>query len=122
MQKHVLLLDDDPSQLKTRELILRSAGMLISIATTPESALATLRVTSNKVGAVVTDHLLQGQTGADFVRELRTFNPTIPVLVLSGMADIEPEYAGMNAEIRQKPLPPEELIRLVRQALEEQAA
>ncbi len=117
MLKHVLLLDDDPAQLKTRELILRASGITVSIATTPESALATLRVASDKIGAVVTDHLLQGQTGADFVRELRTFNPTIPVLVLSGMSDIEPEYSGLEAEVRQKPLPPEELIRLVRQSL-----
>jgi DNA-binding NtrC family response regulator len=115
--KHVLLLDDDPIQLKIREAILRSAGILVSIATTPDSALALMRTKIGQFGAVVTDHLLQGQTGADFVRELRTFNPDIPVLVLSGMAEIEGEYEGMHAEIRQKPLPPEELIRLVQQAL-----
>jgi hypothetical protein len=33
------------------------------------------------------------------------------------MAEIEDEYQGMNAEIRQKPLPPEELIRLVQEAI-----
>jgi len=96
---------------------LRSAGILVSIATSPDSALALMRTKIGQFGAVVTDHLLQGQTGADFVRELRTFNPDIPVLVLSGMAEIEGEYEGMNAEIRQKPLPPEELIQLVQQAL-----
>jgi DNA-binding NtrC family response regulator len=115
--KHVLLLDDDPTQLKIRETILRSAGILVSIATTPESALALMRSQLGHYGAVVTDHLLQGQTGADFVRELRSFNAEIPVLVLSGMAEIEEEYQGMNAEIRQKPLPPEELIRLVQEAI-----
>ncbi len=121
MQKHVLLLDDDPVQLKIRETILRAAGLTVSIATTPESALATLKVAANKIGVIVTDHLLQGQTGADFVRDLRGFNPDIPVLVLSGMPEIEDEYKGMKAEVRQKPLPPEELIRLVRQALEKGA-
>lgn len=117
MPKHVLLLDDDPTQLKIRETILRSAGILVSIATTPESALALMRTRVGEFGAVVTDHLLQGQTGADFVRELRGFNPEIPVLVLSGMPEIEEEYEGMNASIRQKPLPPEELIRLVQEAM-----
>jgi DNA-binding NtrC family response regulator len=115
--KHVLLLDDNPTQLKIRETILRSAGMLVSIATTPESALALMRTGAVHFGAVVTDHLLQGQTGADFVRALRGFNTEIPVLVLSGMAEIDEEYAGMNAAIRQKPLPPDELIRLVQEAL-----
>ena len=117
MPKHVLLLDDNPTQLKIRETILRSAGMLVSIATTPESALALMRTGAGSFGAVVTDHLLQGQTGADFVRARRAFKPDIPVLVLSGMAEIDEEYAGMNAEIRQKPLPPNELIRLVQDAL-----
>jgi DNA-binding NtrC family response regulator len=115
--KHVLLLDDDPTQLKIRETILRSAGILVSIATTPESALALMRTQTGHFGAVVTDHLLQGQTGADFVRELRKFNPDIPVLVLSGMAEIDEEYEGMNAAIRQKPLPPEELISLVQASM-----
>ena len=117
MPKHVLLLDDDPMQLKIRETILRSAGILVSIATTPESAMALIRSQAGHFGAVVTDHLLQGQTGADFVRELRTFNTEIPVLVLSGMSEIDEEYLGMNAQIRQKPLPPEELIRLVQEAI-----
>jgi len=116
--KHVLLLDDDPTQLKIREAILRSAGILVSIATTPESAMALIRTEAGHFGAVVTDHLLQGQTGADFVRELRSFNQDIPVLVLSGLPEIDEEYEGMKAEIRQKPLPPEELIRLVQNAMD----
>ncbi len=118
MPKHVLLLDDDPTQLKIREAILRSAGILVSIATTPESAMALIRTEAGHFGAVVTDHLLQGQTGADFVRELRSFNQDIPVLVLSGLPEIDEEYEGMKAEIRQKPLPPEELIRLVQNAMD----
>jgi len=121
VSKHVLLLDDNPSQLKIREAILRSAGMLVSIATNPSSALVLMRTASNHFGAMVTDHLLEGQTGADFVRELRTFNAEVPVVVLSGMPDIDDDYAGMNAKIRQKPLPPDELIRLVQQALSDAA-
>ncbi len=119
--QHVLLLDDDATQLKIREMILRSAGIQVSIATKAESALALMRSAGAHFGAVVTDHLLQGQTGADFVRELRTFKPGIPVLVLSGMADIAEEYQGLDVIIRQKPLPPDELIGLVKEAIREAA-
>lgn len=118
MPKHVLLLDDDPSQLKVRETILRSAGLQVSTAMTPEGALTLMRSRAGDFGAVVTDHLLKGQTGADFVRELRSFRPEIPVLVLSGMPEIDEQYEGMNAAIREKPLPADELIRLVLEALQ----
>ncbi len=119
--QHVLLLDDDATQLKIREMILRSAGIQVSIATKPESALALLRSAGAHFGAVVTDHLLQGQTGADFVRELRKFEPGMSILVLTGMGDVEDEYEGLDVDIRQKPLPPDELIALVRMAIERAA-
>lgn len=115
--QQVLIIDDNATQLRVREAILRNAGFVVSIATNPDSALALMRTAGNHFGLVVTDHLLEGQTGVDFVRELRTFNPTIPVVVISGMPEIEDEYAGLNASVRQKPIPPEELIALVRATL-----
>lgn len=116
----VLLLDDNPTQLRVREAILRAAGMMVSVATTVESAVALMRSASDHFGAVVTDHYLEGQTGVDFVRQLRSFNETIPVVVLTGMPGIDEEYEGLNARVRQKPLPPDELISLVRSALDGQ--
>ena len=114
----VLLIDDNPTQLRVREAILRTAGIVVSVATTVESAVALMRSDNSHFGAVITDHLLEGQTGADFVRELRTFNETIPVVVLTGMPGIDEEYEGLNARVRQKPLPPDELISLVRNVLD----
>ena len=39
----VLMVDDDPGQLSVRETILRSAGLVVHVATSVESALAFLR-------------------------------------------------------------------------------
>ncbi len=110
----VLLIDDNPVQLRVRETILRSAGFQVSIATTAESALSLLRVAANKFGVIVTDHILPGASGADFVRELRRVDAATPVVVVSGLPNVEDEYDGLNAVVRQKPLPPQELIQLVR--------
>ena len=115
----VLLIDDNPIQLRVRETILRGAGFQVSIATTAEGALAVLRTASNKFGVIVTDHVLPGASGADFVRELRSVDPTTPVIVVSGMPDVAEEYEGLNAVVRQKPLPPKELISLVRERMPE---
>ena len=116
----VLLIDDNPVQLRVRETILRGAGFQASIATTAESALAVLRGAKQKFGVIVTDHVLPGATGADFVRELRKVDATTPVVVLSGMPDVAEEYEGLNAVVRQKPLPPQELIGLVRERMPEE--
>jgi DNA-binding NtrC family response regulator len=113
----VLVVDDDPSQLRIREAILRSAGLIVHSATSMESALASLRSDGHEIGVVVTDHFLPGSTGADLVRELRLTAPSMPVVVLSGMPGIEQEYDGLNVSFRLKPFPPEELIRVVQGSL-----
>lgn len=113
----VLLIDDSPLQLSVREAVLRNAGFQVAIATTSESALATLHVLRDRIGVVVTDHLMPGCSGAEFVRKIRAENDWVPVIVLSGLADAESEYAGLNAVFRPKPLPPPELIELVRSSL-----
>ncbi len=115
----VLLIDDNPVQLRVRETILRGAGFQVSIATTAESALSLLRVAANKFGVIVTDHVLPGASGADFVRELRQVDSMTPVVVVSGMPDVAEEYDGLNAVVKQKPLPPQELIQLVRERMPE---
>jgi DNA-binding response OmpR family regulator len=114
----VLLIDDNPLQLSVRETVLRNAGFTVSIATTAESAMATLRVLGDSIGVVVTDHIMPGHTGSDFVRELRQQNDRVPVIVLSGLAEAETEYEGLNVLFRQKPIPPPELIALVRNSLD----
>jgi DNA-binding NtrC family response regulator len=113
----VLLIDDNPVQLRVRETILRGAGFQVSIATTAESAFAVLRSAASHFGVIVTDHVLPGASGAEFVRELRKVDPETPVVVVSGMPDVASEYDGLNAVVKQKPLPPQELIELVRERM-----
>jgi len=117
--KQILLLDDNATQLTIRELVLRKAGMESHAATSAGAALALLRssVGQEKIGAVVTDHLMPGMDGSGFVRELRKFNPTVPVIVISGLADAEEEYKGLDVIFRTKPCDPEDLISLLQSIL-----
>jgi CheY-like chemotaxis protein len=118
--KQVLLLDDNPAQLSIRELVLRKGGMESHVATSASSALALLRSDTGrqKIGVVVTDHIMPGMDGAQFVRELRSFSSDIPVIVISGLAEAEEEYAGLNVVFRTKPCEPEDLITLVKSTLD----
>jgi CheY-like chemotaxis protein len=117
--KQVLLLDDSPAQLLVRELVLRKGGLESHVATNSQSALAFLRSEPGKakIGAVITDHLMPGMDGVAFVRELRSFNATIPVIVISGLAEAEQEYQNLSVIFRTKPCEPEDLIALVRSTL-----
>ncbi|HLX73671.1 MAG TPA: response regulator [Terriglobales bacterium] len=119
MEREVLLIDDNPSQLTIRELVLRDAGFPVSIATNVEGALALLRspALADRLGVIVTDHVMPGASGADFVRELRRINSHVPVIVVTGMAEAEQEYDTLNVTFLQKPCPPPELIQAVREAI-----
>ena len=113
----VLLIDDNALQLSVREAVLRNAGFQVSIATTAEGALATLQVLRERIGVVVTDHLMPGCSGSELVRRIRAQNEWLPVIVLSGLAEANTEYEGLQVVFRVKPLPPPELIELVRSCL-----
>ena len=114
----VLLIDDDPLQLRVREAVLRDAGVEVDVATTAEGALALLRSGSGeRISTIVTDHIMPGASGAVFVRALREIKPDVPVIVISGMAEAEDEYIGMDVQFRTKPCPPPELITLVKRSL-----
>jgi CheY-like chemotaxis protein len=109
----VLLIDDNPMQLQVRQAVLQEAGMSVSTAETAEAALDQLRQPTHRFQVIVTDHMLPGENGAAFVRQLRAINSAIPVLAISGMPGVQEEYAELNVCFLPKPVAPEELIRCV---------
>jgi DNA-binding response OmpR family regulator len=113
---HILLVDDDPLQVQVREAILHDAGFRVTVATSAETALALLRSDHQacKVDAVITDHVLPGASGAEFVRSMRKLAPSMPIVVLTGMLTAEPEYQGSDVIFRAKPVPPADLIETLR--------
>lgn len=117
--RQVLLLDDNPLQLAIREMVLRKAEIDTHIATNAPSALALLRseVGRDKIGAVITDHIMPNMDGVEFVKQLRSFYPDMPVIVISGLPDADQEYNGLNVIFRLKPCDPEDLITLVKASL-----
>lgn len=120
MPATILLLDDNAVQAATRQTILKRAGYFVIAALNPERALEQFQTGEfpATVQLVITDHLMPGMTGADFVRELRRTHPALPVLVISGLEEAEQEYAGLNVTFRMKPLPPDRLMETVHHLIE----
>ena len=115
----VLLVDDNAVQAAVRQTILKRDGFDVHVALSPTRALERFEAADFPVdiGLVLTDHLMPGMNGAQFVRELRRLNPHVPVLVISGLEEAELEYAGLRVVFRTKPLLPETLLTLVRSLL-----
>ena len=112
----VLLIDDNPMQLHVRRAVLVDAGMSVCTAETSEEALALLRPPrATHFDVIVTDHMLPGESGAAFVRQLRSLEARIPVLAISGLPEAKEEYEGLNAHFLSKPIPPKDLISWIRQ-------
>jgi len=114
-QVTVLLIDDNAIQAATRQTILKRAGYFVIPALNPVRALEQFREDDfpAEIGLVITDHLMPGMNGAQFVRELRELKPDIPVLVISGMEEAEDEYRDLNVLFRLKPLLPDNLLASV---------
>ena len=94
--RQVLLIDDNPLQLTVREAILRDAGFQVSVATTADSALATLRGLPDRIGVVVTDHIMPGCTGSELVQQIRSAQYWLPVVVLERIAGSRKRISGLE--------------------------
>jgi CheY-like chemotaxis protein len=123
MNADILLVDDNAIQAATRKAILTRSGRSVVVAPDGGQALAMLCDTVSP-RLVITDHLMPGMNGPEFVKRLRTNCPDsdLPVVVLSGMADAEEQYAHLDVVFRVKPLPPDHLLELVRSLLNEPIA
>lgn len=121
MLADILLVDDNCIQATTRRAILSRSGRNVAVACDGRQALSMLQQagTTRPVGMVVTDHLMPGMNGPQFVAELRERFPDLPVLVLSGLADAEDQYSDLDVLFRVKPFPPDELLGLVRSLLDQ---
>jgi CheY-like chemotaxis protein len=117
MSGQILLVDDNHIQSTTRRAILESAGHEVDIAPDGQSALDLLSSTDMDVRLIISDHLMPVMSGHEFVAELRKRGYAIPVVVLSGFPDAEPEYEGLNVIFRLKPLDPDHLLRLTNELM-----
>jgi CheY-like chemotaxis protein len=116
----ILLVDDNAIQAATRKAILTRAGRRVLVATSGAAALKMMaeEEVSAQLALIITDHLMPGMNGPEFVRRLRERMPDVPVVVLSGFPDAEREYRSVHVEFYLKPVPPETLIRVVNELLD----
>jgi signal transduction histidine kinase/CheY-like chemotaxis protein len=82
-----LLVDDEDLVRECTASMLHDLGYSVIEARSAEEALS-LMAGGLRPDVVITDHLMPGMTGAQLAHEARTLTPGLPVLLLSGYADI----------------------------------
>ena len=113
-QGRVLVVDDDPDMLKLLSAWLGGADYDVATASGGEAALA--RIDVAKPDLVITDLFMDGMDGMALLAEIHRRNPLIPVIMLSGQAQIPDAVRATHlgtSEFLTKPIEKDELIRAV---------
>ena len=102
----LLLVDDEEEVRATTAEMLREIGYSVVASSSAEDAIE--RISKGLMpDIVVTDHLMPGMTGADFARWMGAVRPGLPVLIISGYADVDdlaPDLNRLNKPFRQAEL------------------
>lgn len=113
------LIDDDRAVLHSVSELLDAAGIPTLAFISAEQFLHQL--TPAIAGCIVTDLRMQGMSGADLLRVLRDAGCKLPVIVVSGHADVPVTVDVMEhgaVTLLQKPYKADELLEAVERALE----
>ena len=111
----ILIVDDLVSGREAMAKLLQREGFEVAGARNGAEALARLK--EGGVDLILLDHMMPKVSGDAFVRKLRRTGAQMPVIVISGLAEAQEEYEGLDVRFLNKPCPPEELIASVRAAL-----
>jgi len=114
----VHVIDDDEAMRDSLSYLLESTDIAVR---TYESAVEFLRqIDSAEPGCIVTDVRMPEMSGLDLVRRLRERGVELPVIVMTGHADVPLAVEAMKAgavEFLEKPFEDEVLMRAIQTAL-----
>lgn len=118
MAERILLVDDDEDILTLLSAWLEAAGYVVDQAKDGDEALTRLEI--NSADVVVTDLAMPGMDGMTLLQKLFDQDSRLPVIMISGRAQIDDALAATNAGVASfltKPVQQEALIESVRNAL-----
>jgi CheY-like chemotaxis protein len=83
----VLLVDDEDLIRGLTAQMLADLGYSVIEARSAHDAMA--HIADPRIQFVVTDHVMPGMTGTELAREVQRRRPSLPVLIISGYADLD---------------------------------
>jgi DNA-binding NtrC family response regulator len=120
MQKYnILVVDDEKNILRVVSMTLKDSGYSVDTAQSAEEAFEKYR--NGHYDLVVTDLKLPGKTGADLLEQIKAEEREFPVVMITAFGTIENAVEAMKKgafNYLTKPVNPDELLTVVREALE----
>lgn len=118
--QRIVCLDDENAMLTVMTRLLNRQGYQTTGFTDVPGALAALRAEPGAFDLLITDHNMPGTNGLEVVREARSIQPGLPVILISGFINDKLRDDARAAHIGQllsKPFQSEELLQAVSQSL-----
>jgi DNA-binding response OmpR family regulator len=105
----ILCIDDDPDNLRIRELLLHELGYDTITASSGASGLGMFQVAD--VDIVILDYAMPGLNGAQVAQRMRALKPDVPILMFSGLTARPDDVDGQVDAYLVKGRPVAELVQ-----------
>lgn len=118
-RESILVVDDDASLRRVMKLQLEEAGYDVRTAASAQEAVASLAEVRPEV--VITDLRMPGENGMDLLRRIRSNDPDVTVIVITGFGTVESAVEAIKAgayDYVTKPIDYDALVLVVRRATE----
>src|SRR4029450_11092398 len=115
----VFVVDDNPGVRKSLQALVAAEG--VAVATYASAAEFLAALDADRPGCLVLDVRLRGDSGLNLQDELRKRNATLPIIVMTGYADVPPSVRALKGgaiDFLRKPVPPKQLIARIREAID----
>jgi two-component system NtrC family response regulator len=115
----ILIVDDEKNYLLVLETLLVDAGY--EVVTVDSASKALELISSHELDLVITDMRMPGLDGMEFLAQLTSQQPELPVIMMTAYATVEKAVEAMKRgafDYITKPFKNEELILTIRKAIE----
>jgi DNA-binding NtrC family response regulator len=118
MKPRILIVDDDPGTLASLSRAFALEGLEALSASSAPRALE--RLQAERVDAILSDVVMPGMDGLEFLKHLREQAPNVPVVLMSGQATVETAVKATRLgalDFVEKPVSLDRLLLTLRNAL-----
>ncbi|MDO8947469.1 MAG: response regulator [Desulfocapsaceae bacterium] len=120
----ILVVEDDEGVRGLITKVLTTWGYVVETAENAETALEMVTSQTVHYDMVFSDVILPNMSGVDLAEKIRALQPTLPIILCSGYADLDthwPKVKALGLPFLEKPLSMDKLLKTVHDALKKNA-